>query len=72
MNFESSLTNFKHTNIDKVNILLSKMNKTICMFDPFPFIEVIVRIINLTVSTASFSVAFKSAVGKPLFKRNYT
>ena len=28
MNLESSLTYFKHTNIDEVNVLLSKMNKT--------------------------------------------
>ena len=57
VNLESSLTYFKHTNIDEVNVLLSKMNKTTCMFDPFPtrllldcshlFIDVIVRIINL-------------------------
>ena len=69
VNLESSLTYFKHTTIDKVNVLLSKMNKTTCMFDPFPtrilldfshlFIDVIVRIINLTFSTASFLVAFK-------------
>ena len=49
------------------------------MFDPFPtrllldfshlFIDVIVRIINLSFSTASFPVAFKSAVVKPLFKK---
>ena len=74
----SSLTYFKHTNIDEVNVLLSKMNKTTCMFDPFPtrllldfshlFIDV-VCIINLTFSTASFPVAFKSAVVKPLFKK---
>ena len=76
VNLESSLTYFKHTNIDEVNVLLSKMNKTTCMFDPFPtqlllafsnlFIDVIVRIINLTCSNASFPVAFKSAVVKPL------
>ena len=36
------------------------------------FIDVIVRIINLTFSSASFPVAFKSAVVKPLFKKNYT
>ena len=58
------------------------MNKTTCTFDPFPtrlllnfthlFIDVIVRIINLTFSTASFPVAFKLAVVKPLFKKNYT
>ena len=46
------------------------------MSDPFPtrfllnfshlFIDVIVRIINLTFSTASFPAAFKSAVVKPL------
>ena len=54
------------------------MNKTTCMFDPFPtrllldFSHLfIVRIINLTFSTASFPVAFKSAVVKPLLK-NYT
>ena len=35
VNFESSLTYFKHTNIDEVNVLLYKMNKTTCMFDPF-------------------------------------
>ena len=49
------------------------------MFDPFPtrllldfshlFVDVIVRIINLTFSSASFPVAFKSAVVKPLFKK---
>ena len=71
---------FKHTNIDEVNVLLSKMNKTTCMFDPFPtrllldfshlFSDVIVRIFNLTFSTASFPVAFKSAVVKPFFKKN--
>ena len=46
------------------------------MFDTFPtrfllncshlFIDVIVRIINLTISTASFPAALKSAVVKPL------
>ena len=81
VNLESSLTYFKHTNIDEVNVLLSKMNKTTCMFDPFPtrllldfshlFIDVIARIINLTFSSVSFPVAFKSAVVKPLLK-NYT
>ena len=65
----SSLTYFKHTTVDEVNVLLSKINKTTCMFDPFPtrfllnfshlFIDVIVRIINLTFSTASFPAAFK-------------
>ena len=79
VNLESSLTYFKHTNIDEVNVLLSKMNKTTCMFDPFPtrllldfshlFIDVIVRIINLTFSTASFPVAFKSAVDKATHKK---
>ena len=58
----------------QVNVLLSKMNKTTCMFDPFPtvfllnfshlFIDVIVRIINLSFSNA----AFKSVVVKPLLK----
>ena len=76
----SSLTYFKHTTVDEVNVLLSKMNKTTCMFDPFPtdffvnfshlFIDVIVRVINLTFSTASFPAAFKSAVVKPLFKKH--
>ena len=33
------------------------------------FIDVIVRNINLTFSSASFPVAFKSAVVKPLFKK---
>ena len=80
MNLESSLTYFKHTNKDEVNVLLSKMTKTTCMFDPFPtrllfdfshlFIDVIVCIINLTFSTASFPVVFKSAVVKPLFKKS--
>ena len=60
LNLVSSLTYFKHTDVDEVNVLLSKMNKTICMFHPFPtrfllnfshlFIDVIVRIINLTAS----------------------
>ena len=36
LNLVSSLTYFKHTNLDEVNVLLSKMNKTTCMFDPFP------------------------------------
>ena len=76
---ETSLTYFKHTNIDEVNVLLSKINKTTCIFDPFPtpllldfsnlFNDVIVRMINLTFSTASFPVAFKSSVVKPLLKK---
>ena len=79
LNLVSSLTYFKHTTVDEVNVLLSKMDKTTCMFDPFPtrfllnfshlFIDVIVRIINLTFSTASFPAAFKSAVVKPLLKK---
>ena len=79
VNLESSLTYFKRTNVYEVNVLLSKINKTTCMFDPFPtrlllnfshlFIDVIVRIIYLTFSTASFRVAFKSAVVKSLFKK---
>ena len=79
LNLVSSLTYFKHTTVDEVNVLLSKMNKTTCMFDPFPtrlllnfsllFIDVIVCIINLAVSTASFPSAFKSGVVKPLFKK---
>ena len=36
VNLEYSLTYFKHTNVDEVNELLSKMNKTTCMFDQFP------------------------------------
>ena len=49
------------------------------MFDPFTtrllldfshlFIDVIVRIINFTFSTASFYVAFKSAVLKSLLNK---
>ena len=38
----SSLTYFKHTTVYEVNVLLSKMNITTCLFDPFPtgfFIE---------------------------------
>ena len=79
VHLESSLTYCKHTNIDEVNVLLSKMNKTTCMFDPFPtrllldfshlFIDVIVCIINPTFSTACLPVAFKSAVVKPLIKK---
>ena len=78
VNLESSVTYFKHTNIDEVNVLLSKINKTTCMFDPFPtrllldcshlFIDVIVCFINLTWSNASFPVGSKSAVVKPLLK----
>ena len=30
VNLESSLTYFKHINIDEVNVFLSKMNKTTC------------------------------------------
>ena len=72
MNLVTSLTYFKPTNVDEVNALLSKMNKTTCMFDPFTtrfllifshlFIDVIVRVINLTFSTASFTAAFKTAL----------
>ena len=79
LNLVSSLTYFKHTIVDEVNVLLSKMNKTTCMFDPFPtrfllnfshlFIDVIGSILNLTFSTASFPDAFKSAVVKSLFKK---
>ena len=78
LNLVSSLTYFNHTPVDEVNILLSRINKTTYMFDPFPtqfllefshlFIDVIVRIMNLTFSTASFPATFKSAVVKPLFK----
>ena len=55
------------------------MNKTTFMFDPFPtrllldfshlFIDVIVRIINLTFYSVSFPVAFKSAVVKSLLQK---
>ena len=80
VNLESSVTYFEHTHIDEVNVLFSKMNKTTCMFDPFPtrllldfshlFIDVIVCIIiiNLTWPNASFPVGSKSAVVKPLLK----
>ena len=30
LNLVSSLTYFKHTTVDEVNVLLSKMNKTTC------------------------------------------
>ena len=36
LNLVSSLTYFKHTTVDEVNVLLSKMNKTTYMFDLFP------------------------------------
>ena len=36
LNVVSSLTYFKHTTVDEINVLLSNMNKTTCMFDPFP------------------------------------
>ena len=65
----SSFT-FKHTTVDEVNVLLPTINKTTCMINPFPtgfllnfsrlFIDVIIRIINLSVSAASFPAAFKS------------
>ena len=58
LNLLPSLAYFKHTSVDEVNVLLCKINKTTCMFDPFPtrflfkfshlVIDVIVRIINLT------------------------
>ena len=66
---------FNLQTVDEVNVLLSKINKAKCMFDPFPtrfllnfshlFIDVIVRINNLTFSSKSFTAAFKSAVVKP-------
>ena len=76
LTFVSSLTYFKHTN--EVNVLLSIMNKTTCMFDPFPtrllmnfshlVIDVIIRIINLTFSTGSFPVA-NQLLSSPSFKK---
>ena len=36
LNLVSSITNFKLTTADEVNVLVSKMNKTTCMADPFP------------------------------------
>ena len=81
LNLVSNLTYFKLTTVDEVNVLLSKINTTTGMIDPFPtrfllnfshlFIDVIVCIIVFSTASfpsASFPAAFKSAVVKPLLK----
>ena len=75
----TSLTDFTPTNIEEVQKLLSKMNKTTCKLDPFCtsiimqypqyFIHVYVYIINLCFSSGVYPTAFKSAIVKPLIKK---
>ena len=75
----TSLTDFTPTNIEEVQKLFSKMNKTTCKLDPFCisiimqypqyFIHVYVYIINLCFSSGVYPTAFKSAIVKPLIKK---
>ena len=75
----TSLTDFTPANIEEVQKLLSKMNKTTCKLDPFCtsiimqypqyFIHVYVYIINLCFSSGVYPTAFKSAIVKPLIKK---
>ena len=75
----TSLTDFTPTNIEEVQKLLFKMNKTTCKLDPFCtsiimqypqyFIHVYVYIINLCFSSGVYPTAFKSAIVKPLIKK---
>ena len=77
--YYTSLTDFTPTNIEEVQNLLSKMNKTTCKLDPFCtsiimqypqyFIHVYVYIINLCFSSGVYPTAFKSAIVKPLIKK---
>ena len=74
-----TLSSFSPTTALEIQAMLSKMNKTTCLLDPFPtnklmeyshlFIRVIVRIVNLAFKTGVFPEAFKSAVVKPLLKK---
>ena len=73
------LTDFTPPNIEGVQKLLSKMNKTTCKVDPFCtstimqypqyFIHVYVYIINLCFSSGVYPREFKSAIVKPLIKK---
>ena len=75
----TSLTDFTPTNIEEVQKLLSKMNKTTCKLNPFCtsiimqypqyFVHVYVYIINLCFSSGVYPTAFKSAIVKPLIKK---
>ena len=70
---------FTPTNIEKVQKVLSKINKTTCKLDPFCtsiimqypqyFIHVYVCIINLCFSSCVYPTVFKSAIVKPLLKK---
>ena len=74
-----SLTDFTPTNIEEVQKLLSKMNKTTCKLDPFftsiimqypqYFTHFYVYIISLCFSSGVYPTAFKSAIVKPLIKK---
>ena len=76
----NSLTDFTPTNIEEVQKLLSKMNKTTCKLDPFCtsiimqypqyFIHVYVYIINLCFSRGVYPTVLKSAIVKPLIKKS--
>ena len=78
----TSLTDFTPTNIEEVQKLLSKMNKTKCKLDPFCYfctsiimqylqyvLHVYVYIINLCFSSGVYPTAFKSAIVKHLRKK---
>ena len=75
----TSLTDFTPTNIEEVQKLLSKMNKTTCKLNPFCtsiimqypqyFVHVYVYIINLCFSSGVYPTAFKSAIVKTLIKK---
>ena len=78
----SNLSHFTPTTIEEVKELLSKMNKTTCILDPFPtkflfdysdcFVDVIVHIINLCFTSGVFPLLFKAVIVKPLLKKTYS
>ena len=62
----------------EIKTILSLMNKTTCTLDPFPtsilvasdmWIDMIVYIVNLCITTGHFPYTLKSAVVKPLLKK---
>ena len=62
----------------EIKTIVSLMNKTTCTLDPFPtsilvasdmWIDMIVYIVNLCITTGHFPNTLKSAVVKPLLKK---
>ena len=75
----SCLSSFTPTTVSKVQELLSIMNHTTCLLDPFNtkmimqnsehFIRVFFHIINLCFSSGAFPASLKAAVIRPLLKK---